>query len=175
MLVCLFRAIVNAIIEDANNNLRVGDYKPYPEFVFPSNLREADNGDDNNDDDGNVESLNNNNENEDDGDSGIIIISDDDNENEAGELVLPLIIPESPRSTRTLSTTTYSFSEECFICLSTIGWGGMSLHQNSHIIHMNCSINFLIHSRQIRWSHMTFTFNCPLCRFPVQGSILMDS
>ena len=167
-----------------------------------TNTYEDGDDDDDDDDDNDADSDNNDDNDVDDrysGDREIILISDD--EDGESNLILPnsLINTQTntpvrslvrvASSTQALSTTTttttttirpialtttYS-SEECCICLTTIEWGGISLHHNNHIIHVHCFINFLTHSRQIIWSQMTFYFDCPLCRLPVQGSVMMNN
>ena len=79
------------------------------------------------------------------------------------------------------STTTAANDEsctQCSICLNEVGERGVNLHNHTHPIHLFCLLRHLINSPgwTVRWSNgSAFTFNCPVCRGVVQGSILLQN
>ena len=83
-------------------------------------------------------------------------------------------ITSSTLSTATTTTTTRSPFQRCCICLIDIIREGISLHDNIHTIHVHCLMDFLANS-QIIWLQTSFRFDCPLCREPVFGTVMMIS
>ena len=79
-------------------------------------------------------------------------------------------------TTTTVATTTRTPLQRCCICLTDIvtGGEGINLHHNIHSIHIFCLIDFLANS-QIIWLESSFRFDCPLCRSPVFGAVMMIS
>ena len=81
-------------------------------------------------------------------------------------------------TTATMTSTTIRTTEplqSCCICLSNIGRGGIDLHNNMHSIHISCLMCLLTANNQILWLGASFRFNCPLCRKPVFGTVMLIS
>ena len=74
------------------------------------------------------------------------------------------------------TTTARTPVQRCCICLSNIltSEEGINLHDNIHSIHIFCLMDFLANS-QIIWLETSFRFDCPLCREPVYGAVMMIS
>ena len=82
-------------------------------------------------------------------------------------------------TTATMTSTTIRTTEplqSCCICLSNIGrCGGIDLHNSIHSIHISCLMRLLTANNQIFWLGASFRFNCPLCRKPVFGTVMLFS
>ena len=78
-------------------------------------------------------------------------------------------------ATTTTAATTRTPLQRCCICLINIERGGINLHDNSHSIHIFCLMGLLTANSQIFWLETSFRFDCPLCRKPVLGAVMMLS
>ena len=78
-------------------------------------------------------------------------------------------------TTTTTAATTRTPLQRCCICLINIERGGINLHDNSHSIHIFCLMDLLTANSQIFWLETSFRFDCPLCRKPVFGAVMMLS
>ena len=90
-------------------------------------------------------------------------------------------ITSSALSTTTTTTTTTATTrtplQRCCIWLRNIltSEEGINLHDNIHSIHIFCLMDLLAANSQIIWLETSFRFDCPLCRKPVFGAVMMIS
>ena len=77
----------------------------------------------------------------------------------------------------TITATTRTPLQRCCICLTNIltREEGINLHDNIHSIHIFCLMDLLAANSQIIWLETSFRFDCPLCRKPVFGAVMMIS
>ena len=139
----------------------------------------------------NVDCYNDSDENDSDENHEIIVISsdeDDDRNNNFTYRRMMGVFSERTRvslesfannlTTNIISQTISAATplQRCCICLSNIliSREGINLHDNIHSIHIFCLMDFLANS-QIVWLQTSFRFDCPLCRAPVFGTVMLIS